>query len=144
MDNLDNLDNMDNMDNMDKWLKRIGVVGVITALAYPAIVLAQAPAGQPPVPSFGERLSGMLPMLVMVYFIFYFLVIRPRASEEKAQKALLDGLKKGDAVVTSFGLFGKIASIDDRSVTLEVAPGIKIRVEPKTVVKREEREAAAA
>lgn len=126
---------------MGSWAKRAGVIAgqaVIAAVASPMLMaLAQAPAGQPSMPSFGERLSGMLPMLVMVYFIFYFLVIKPRSSEEKAQKKLFEELKKGDAVVTSFGLFGKIASIDDRSVALEIAPSVKIRVERKTIVKRE-------
>jgi preprotein translocase subunit YajC len=98
---------------------------------------AQAPAAQPPVPSVGERLLQMGPMLLMVYFIFYVLVIRPKQVEERAQKALLDGLKKGDAVVTSSGIFGRVVKVEDQSVSLEVAPQVSIRVERRVVVRKE-------
>jgi preprotein translocase subunit YajC len=76
-------------------------------------------------------------MLLMVYFIFYVLVIRPKQVEERAQKNLLDGLKKGDAVVTSSGIFGRVNKIDEQSVSLEIAPQVVIRVERRVVVKKE-------
>jgi preprotein translocase subunit YajC len=76
-------------------------------------------------------------MLLMVYFIFYVLVIRPKQVEERAQKDLLDGLKKGDAVVTSSGIFGRVNKIDEQSVSLEIAPQVVIRVERRVVVKKE-------
>jgi preprotein translocase subunit YajC len=98
---------------------------------------AQGVAPSETVPSFGERLYQMLPMLLVVYFVFYFLVIRPRAAEEKAQKKLLDELKKGDSVVTSFGLFGKIVKVEQKTVHLEVAPNVQIKLQAKTIVKRE-------
>jgi preprotein translocase subunit YajC len=79
----------------------------------------------------------MAPMLLMVYFIFYVLVIRPKQVEERAQKDLLDGLKKGDAVVTSSGIFGRVNKIDEQSVSLEIAPQVVIRVERRVVVKKE-------
>ncbi len=107
-------------------------------------VLAQVPAGQPPMPSFGERLMQMMPMLLMVYVIFYILVIRPRQSEEKAQQKFLEGLKRGDQVITASGLFGRIVSIDPGSITLEIAPTVKVRVERRTVIKREESEQSSA
>lgn len=98
---------------------------------------AQTPAGQPPVQGVGERMLQMAPMLLMVYFIFYVLVIRPKQVEERAQKDLLDGLKKGDAVVTSSGIFGRVNKIDEQSVSLEIAPQVVIRVERRVVVKKE-------
>jgi preprotein translocase subunit YajC len=60
--------------------------------------------------------------------IMYFLMIRPQQKQLKEHRALLAGLKKGDAVVTQGGLIGKIAEISDREVKLEVAQGVKIRV----------------
>ena len=129
--------------------ERAGRMSVIVALAALCLtiqgeVLAQGPAGQPPMPSFGERLMQMMPMLLMVYVIFYILVIRPRQSEEKAQQKFLEGLKRGDPVITASGLFGKIVSLDPGSITLEIAPTVKVRVERRTVIKREESEQSSA
>lgn len=131
---------------MGRWGTVVAWMGLGVALIsmdLPTIAVAQAPVVQPPIPSFGERLTGMLPMLVIVYFIFYFLLIRPRAAEERAQKKLFEGLKKGDPVVTSFGLYGRVGAIDDKTVTLEIAPSVKVRVERKTVVRREDSQSAA-
>jgi preprotein translocase subunit YajC len=72
-------------------------------------------------------------MTTVVFFggmiaIMYFLMIRPQQKQLKDHKALLAGLKKGDAVVTQGGVIGKISEISDREVKLEVAQGVKIRV----------------
>ncbi len=72
-------------------------------------------------------------MTTVVFFggmiaIMYFLMIRPQQKQVKDHRALLAGLKKGDAVVTQGGVIGKIAEITDREVKLEVAQGVKIRV----------------
>jgi preprotein translocase subunit YajC len=72
-------------------------------------------------------------MTTVVFFggmiaIMYFLMIRPQQKQLKDHKALLAGLKKGDAVITQGGIIGKIAEISEREVKLEVAQGMKIRV----------------
>jgi len=60
--------------------------------------------------------------------IMYFLMIRPQQKQLKQHQALLAGLKKGDAVVTQGGLIGKIDTIFDKEVKLEVAQGVKISI----------------
>lgn len=84
-------------------------------------ILAQAPA-QP-----GGGLSLLLPM-VLVFVIFYFLVIRPQQKQAKKHQEYLHGLKVGDEVITNAGIYGKIEDIDERSVRLEVARDVRIRV----------------
>ena len=111
-------------------------------------VLAQAAAGQaipqaaPPVPSLGEAFSRMLPMLVMVFTIFYFMVIRPQGKKQNQQLEFLRSLKKGDAVVTSGGIHGRIFSIEEGAVYLEVAKEVRIKVDKVALVRPEANPAA--
>ena len=58
--------------------------------------------------------------------LFYFVLIRPQSKEQKRRAAMLEGLKKGDEVMTSSGMFGTIAALDEARVTLEVAKGVRI------------------
>ena len=66
--------------------------------------------------------TGMIVMVVQfgaLIAIFYFLLIRPQSQARKKHAALLDALKKGDEVVTSGGLMGKVKEIKDQRVTIE-------------------------
>ncbi len=94
-------------------------------MALPSIALAQeatAPAaGQP---SF---LVQVFPFIAL-FFIFYFLMIRPQMKKQKAHQQILAELKKGDEVLTSGGIFGTIEGLTDKFITLEVADGVSIRV----------------
>lgn len=74
-----------------------------------------------------NTLLSFIPM-VLIFVVFYFLLIRPQQKKAKDHKNLLDNLKKGDAVITQGGLIGKIASISDQVVTLEVADKVRVRV----------------
>lgn len=65
-----------------------------------------------------DMLMQFLPLIVM-FVIFWFLLIRPQQKRAKAHKAMLAELKRGDHVVTSAGLIGRILEIDDEQVLLE-------------------------
>jgi preprotein translocase subunit YajC len=65
--------------------------------------------------------------LVFMFAIFYFLLIRPQQKKAKEHRAILESLQKGDSVVTAGGMHGKITAIDDKVVTLEIAPGVNVR-----------------
>ena len=67
-------------------------------------------------------------MLVAMFAIFYFLLIRPQQKRAKQQKELVSGLKVGDNVVTAGGMHGKITAVEETTVTLEVATGVKIKM----------------
>jgi len=67
--------------------------------------------------------GSMMPLvfIVVMFAIFYFLLIRPQARRQKEQKAMIEALNKGDEVVTSGGLVGRITDISDQYLTLQVA-----------------------
>ncbi|MCA8979044.1 MAG: preprotein translocase subunit YajC [Planctomycetes bacterium] len=66
-------------------------------------------------------------MLVLMGAFFWFVLIGPERKRRKKQEALLSGLKKGDEVVTSAGLYGKVVQVQDQIVTLQVAEGVRMR-----------------
>lgn len=68
-----------------------------------------------------------VPFLAM-FFIFYFLMIRPQVKKQKTQQEFLGQLKKGDRVLTSSGIFGTIEGLTDKYVTLQIADDVNIRV----------------
>ncbi|MBI5510027.1 MAG: preprotein translocase subunit YajC [Deltaproteobacteria bacterium] len=72
-------------------------------------------------------LVGMLPLLLM-FVVIYFLLIRPAGKQRKQQQELLASLKKDDEVVTSAGIFGKIVSLDEKVVVLEIADRVKVKM----------------
>ena len=76
----------------------------------------------------GGLLSGPIPMLVLMFVIFYFLLIRPQQKKAKAHKAMLGALKKGDRVVTTGGILGRITGLDDQTLTVEIAPQVRVKV----------------
>jgi len=84
---------------------------------------AQA-AGAPSGSGFGQIL-----ILVVFVAIFYFMLIRPQQKRMKEQQAMLAKLATGDEVVTSGGILGRIAEVGEIFVTLEVADGVKLRVQ---------------
>jgi len=66
--------------------------------------------------------------LVLMFAIFYFLLIRPQQKKAKEHKAMLDALKKGDSAVTAGGIYGKVMSVEDNIVGLEIATGVVIKI----------------
>jgi len=90
------------------------------------IDVAYAAAGAAGAPPQGGLLS-MLP-LVLIFIVFYFLLIRPQQKKAKEQQQFLSALEKGQQVVTSGGIHGKITGLTDTVVTLEVADNVRIKV----------------
>ncbi|MBO6792898.1 MAG: preprotein translocase subunit YajC [Balneolaceae bacterium] len=68
-----------------------------------------------------------LVFLGAIFLVFYFFIIRPQSQRQKEIQRKVDGMKKGDKVVTSSGLIGVLNSIDDDSVLIEVGGGTKLR-----------------
>jgi preprotein translocase subunit YajC len=78
-------------------------------------------------------LGGMLP-LVLMFVVLYFIMIRPQMKRQKEHKAMIDALAKGDEVVTSGGVLGKVSKMGDTFVGLEVADGVEIQIQRSAVV----------
>ncbi len=70
----------------------------------------------------GFDLVGMLP-IIMMFVILYFLMIRPQMKRQKEHRALIEALAKGDEVVTASGMVGKVTSLKDQYVTVDVSSG---------------------
>ena len=68
-------------------------------------------------------------MMVALFAIMYFLMIRPQMKRQKEHRAMLDKLSKGDEVITSGGIAGTVTDIGDNFVTLEVADNVRVRVQ---------------
>jgi len=89
-------------------------------------VVAQAEGGgEGGAPSM---LGSPLIMMVLMFGVIYLMLIRPQQKRQKEQQSLRDSLKRGDKVVTSGGIYGSIAGIDDQVVSLEVAKDVRIRI----------------
>lgn len=78
-------------------------------------------------PPNGSIITSMLP-LVLIFFIFWFLVVRPQAKQAQQHKAFLNALKVGDEVITAGGLFGKVVGIEDNALMIEISRGTRVRV----------------
>jgi len=94
--------------------------------------LAQNDSGQ----SGSSLVSLALPLLMIVGF--YFLLIRPQRSRQRAQQALLSALEVGDEIMTSGGIFGTIIEIDEDEGVLivEIAPGTRVRMVRNGIAQR--------
>jgi preprotein translocase subunit YajC len=87
-------------------------------------ILLQAAAANP--------IMQFLP-IVLIIVVFYFFMIRPQMKKAKDQKKFVDELKKGDKVVTTAGIHGKIVDMNDTTFVLEVEGGTKIRFDKSAV-----------
>jgi preprotein translocase subunit YajC len=80
-----------------------------------------------------QSLMGMLP-IVMMFVVLYFVMIRPQMKKAKEHKAMIEALTKGDEVVTTGGIVGKISKLGDNYVSLEIASGVEVQVQRPAIV----------
>ncbi|MGJ8530335.1 preprotein translocase subunit YajC [Maritalea sp.] len=78
-------------------------------------------------PGAADYLTSLMPILLIIP-IFYFLIIRPQQKRVKEQKNMLDAVRRGDTIVTSGGLIGKVVRVKEDSGELEVELGENVRV----------------
>ena len=73
--------------------------------------------------------------IILIFVIMYFLMIRPQQKKVKEHKAMVEAVRRGDQVVTSGGLIGKVTKVDDQKgeVEVELAPNVKVRVVKSTL-----------
>jgi preprotein translocase subunit YajC len=78
------------------------------------------------------NLSSFVP-LVLIIVVFYFFMIRPQVKKQKDQKKYVEELKKGDRVITTAGIHGKIVDVADTTFLVETEGGHKIRFEKSAI-----------
>lgn len=93
------------------------------------IILMMQPEGQEANP-----IMSFLPLLLIVV-VFYFFMIRPQMKRQKETRKFREGLKKGDKVVTTGGIYGKISELKETTIVLEVAKDVQIKVDKNGIVK---------
>ncbi len=71
--------------------------------------------------------SGFIPLILM-FVIFYFLLIRPQQKKTKDHRQMIASLKKGDRIITSGGLHGRITGMDDATMTVEIADKVRVKI----------------
>ncbi len=90
-------------------------------------------------PAGGQGGGGAYTQLIMfglIFVVFYFFMIRPQMKKAKEEKNFKEGVKKGDRVVTIGGIHGKIMEIEEKTMTLEIDNGVRVRCE-KTAISME-------
>lgn len=75
----------------------------------------------------GNPIGAFLPLILM-FAIFYFLLIRPQQKKAKMHREFLGGLKRGDYVLTSGGIYGRIIDVDGDVLTVEIAKDMSIKI----------------
>ncbi len=92
-------------------------------------VLAQ----QAPAPSAGSALLQMAPFLIVFFIFYYFLLLAPMRKQQKKTKEMLANLKKGDKVVTSSGIHGTVAQIEDQIVWVKITDTVKVKMNKSAI-----------
>mgnify|MGYP001770096740 FL=1 len=89
---------------------------------------AQAAGGA----SQGDLLTTMLPMIA-IFVVFYFLLIRPQQKKAKEHRAMIEAIEKGNEVVTSGGIVGRVSKLTEQYVTIEIAQGVEITLQRQAI-----------
>ncbi len=98
-----------------------------------AISMAPAPEGAP---NQEGHATVMILFYIALFAVFYFLLIRPQTQKNQEVKTLQSSLEKGARVVTTGGIFGTIHKIDDEVVTLEIAEGVRVKIQKAAIEER--------
>jgi preprotein translocase subunit YajC len=88
---------------------------------------AAAPTASPTDP-----IMSFLP-LILIFAVFYFLLIRPQSKRAKELKQMITALAKGDEVVTTGGLLGKVTEVGETFIAVEIADGVQVKVQKNAV-----------
>ena len=104
----------------------------LSFLADTASVAVGASAASTPE---GGLIGALLPFL-FIFIVFYFLILRPQQRKMKEHQALISGVRRGDKIVTSGGILGKVTKVntDTSTADVEIAEGVEVEVLISTIV----------
>ena len=71
--------------------------------------------------------------LIVIFVLFFFMIIRPQMKQAKEQRNMIAALQKGDEVVTSGGIVGKISKVSEAFVSVEIAANVEITVQRQAI-----------
>lgn len=75
-----------------------------------------------------DLLSTIVPFLLIIV-VFYFLILRPQQKRAKERAKLLEGVKKGDKIITAGGMHGVVEGLEDKTVLVKIADNVKVKIE---------------
>ncbi|MBK3519353.1 preprotein translocase subunit YajC [Carboxylicivirga marina] len=81
----------------------------------------------------GNPLMSFAPY-VLIIIVFYFFMIRPQMKRQKELRKYREALKKGDKVITTGGIYGKVSEIKEQHVVVEIADGVKVKMDKSAIV----------
>lgn len=96
-----------------------------------AFILLQA---KPATQGTPNMWTSLLPLL-LVFVVFYFFMIRPQMKRQKELNTFRSSIAKGDKVVTTGGIYGRVVEVTDNIVTVEIANDVKVKVDKSAVLK---------
>ena len=79
-----------------------------------------------------SMLASFIP-LILIFLIFYFLLIRPQQKKQKEHKVLLDSIQRGDEILSSGGILGKVIKVDNDKLTVEISKGVNVTIIRSTI-----------
>ena len=95
------------------------------------LLIAMAPQG-----GSGAGGGSMVSTFVMfgaIFLIFYFMIIRPQQKRAKEREKLLSSIEKGDKVITSGGMHGTVAGVEEKTILLQVTENVKLKIERSAI-----------
>ena len=109
------------ISKLEKRCKKTVLTGLAAAALIPPSMAQDAGT------TGAGGLVGQLVFFIPLILIFYFLLIRPANQRQKKHREMVEGLKKGDTVVTAGGLIGRVTKVAETEVSIELADGVRVR-----------------
>ncbi|MDD5306041.1 MAG: preprotein translocase subunit YajC [Deltaproteobacteria bacterium] len=95
------------------------------------------PGGIPPGPCGDMGSATSIVLMLAMFAIFYFLLIRPQQKKAKEHQKMIDSVQKGDEIITAGGLVGRVTGTSDRFLTIEISEKVRVRVVRSQVASKE-------
>jgi preprotein translocase subunit YajC len=90
-------------------------------------LIAMAPQGG------GGNMMSTLIMFGAIFAIFYFMIIRPQQKRAKEREKMLSNIQKGDKVITTGGMYGTIAGIEEKTYLVQIADNVKVKLDKSAI-----------
>ncbi|CAN5245482.1 preprotein translocase subunit YajC [soil metagenome] len=96
--------------------------------ATSAFAQTAAGAGGAAASPLASIINSPIPLMVALFAMFYFMILRPQQTRAKQHKAMIENVKRGDTVVLSNGMIGKVVRVEDAEVGVEISQGVTVKV----------------
>jgi preprotein translocase subunit YajC len=84
----------------------------------------------------GANILGSLLPLIIIFVIFYFLIIRPQQIQQKKHKEMVEGLKKGDKIVTTGGIIAEVVKNEEKYIKAKISDNTEVKIDKAYIAKK--------